>query len=79
MLKTGRNMEINECVMCANFGDPRSRDRKLTHKKHKKTVIFGLKIYQFAYNSKSSWRAQLKFEHNVCAYQCFMETEFGGT
>ena len=23
----------NENVMCANFGDPRSRDRKLRHKK----------------------------------------------
>ena len=28
--------------MCANFGDPRSRDRELTHKKHKKK-IFALK------------------------------------
>ena len=44
-LKVGINMETTNFVMCANFGNPRSRDRKLTHKKHKKTAIFGLKIY----------------------------------
>ena len=26
-------MRINESVMCANFGDSRSRDRELTDKK----------------------------------------------
>ena len=35
-LKFGPNIIINESVMCANFGDPRSRDRKLEHKKKKK-------------------------------------------
>ena len=30
-------MEINEYViLCANFKDPRSRDRDLRHKKHHK-------------------------------------------
>ena len=28
-------MGINECVMCANFGDPRSCDREWDSKKHK--------------------------------------------
>ena len=28
-------MEINECVMYVNFGDPRSRGREMKHKKHK--------------------------------------------
>ena len=28
-------MGIDECVVCANFGDPRSRDRELTQKKKK--------------------------------------------
>ena len=37
-------MRINECVMCTNFGDRTSHDRELTHNKHKKTAIFGLKI-----------------------------------
>ena len=32
-LKLGLNMKINECVMCASFGDPRSRDRELTRKR----------------------------------------------
>ena len=33
-------------VMCTDFGDRRSRDRELAHKKkHKQTAIFGLKIY----------------------------------
>ena len=31
--------------MRANFGNPRSRDRELRHKKTQKTVIFGLKSY----------------------------------
>ena len=34
-------MGINECVISANFTDPRSRDREL----NKKNAIFGLKIY----------------------------------
>ena len=34
-------------------------------------MIFGLKIYYFAYNSKTTRRAKLKFEHNVGAYKCF--------
>ena len=38
-------MGINKCVMCANFGDPRSRDRELTRKRTLKNEIFGLKIY----------------------------------
>ena len=55
-------MEINECVMCATFGDPRLCDRELTHIK---TAMFGVKVCQFACNSKTTWRAQLKFVHNV--------------
>ena len=35
-------MEINESVMCANFGDPRPCDRELTQKK---PAIFGLKMF----------------------------------
>ena len=44
-LKLKLNIRINERVMCANFGDSRSRDREMRHKKHKKTAIIGLKIY----------------------------------
>ena len=41
-------------------------------------AIFGFKIYQLPYNSKTTWRAKLIFVHNVGTYQCFMQTEFGG-
>ena len=59
--------------MCANVRDPRSHDRNWdTQKTLKKTAIFGLKIYQFAFNSKTTWRAKLEFEHNVVAYECYM-------
>ena len=37
-------MGINESVMCANYGDPRSPERELRRKKTFKNVIFGLKI-----------------------------------
>ena len=63
--------------MCANFGDPRSRDCQLRQKTLKK-AIFGLKNYWFASNSKTIWRAQLKFWHSVGAYKRFMQTQFGG-
>ena len=45
-------------------------------KKHKKSAIFGLKSYWFACNSKTTWRAELDFGHNVGAYECFMQIEF---
>ena len=38
-------MRINESVMCANLEDPRSRNRELRPKEHKKAATFGLKIY----------------------------------
>ena len=41
-------------------------------------MIIGLKIYWFAYNSKTTWPAQLKFVHNVGNYKWFMQIEFGG-
>ena len=47
-------------------------------KKRKKTATFGLKSYYFVYNSKTIWRARLKFVHNVDVYECFIQTEFGG-
>ena len=46
-------------------------------KKTFKNTIFGLKIYYFAYNSKTTWRALLKFVHNVGDYKCFMQIKFG--
>ena len=47
-------MRISKSIMCTNLGDRRSHDHELTHKYvHKKTKIFGLKIYKFAYNSKN--------------------------
>ena len=70
-------MRINESVMCANLGDPRSRDRELTQKTLK-NGDFRLKIYYFAYNSKTTWRVELKFVHNVGAYKWFMQIKFGG-
>ena len=61
-LKFGLNIRINKSVMCANFGDPRSCDRELSLKKHKKKAILGLKykkkfiktaIFRLQYNSKT--------------------------
>ena len=76
-LKFELSMRINESVLCTNFGDRRSRDRESRHKKTLKNGDFGLKSYEFAYNSKTTWSAQLKFAHNVGAYTWFMQTEFG--
>ena len=70
-------MRINKSVMCANFGNPRSRDCELTHNNNIETVIFGLKIYWFAHNSKTTWRAKLKLEHNVDAYEWFTQPSLG--
>ena len=43
-LKFELNLWINESVLCANFGDPRSRDRDIRHKKNmKKRRNFGMK------------------------------------
>ena len=53
-------------------------DTKNIKKKNGNTAIFGLKIYLFAYNSKTIWRAKLKFGFTVGAYECFTQTEFGG-
>ena len=64
--------------MCANFKDPRSSDCKVTHKKHKKMAIFGLKIYLLVYNSKSTRRAKLNFGYNSGTYEWFMQKEFEG-
>ena len=67
--------------MCANFGDTRSHDRELTlpQKNHKKRRFLARElIYYFAYNSKITQCAKLKFEHNVSAYECLMQIEFGG-
>ena len=43
-LKFGFNMGINECVMRVNFKDPRSRDRELRHKKHRKMHFLAWKF-----------------------------------
>ena len=63
--------------MRANFGDPRSRDRKLRHKKNIKKCDFWLEIYYFAYNSKTTWCAQLKFVRNVGAYNGLCKLSLG--
>ena len=47
-------------------------------KKAKEKVIFGLKSYEIVYNSKTTWPAMQKSGHNVDAYECFVQTEFGG-
>ena len=71
-------MGINECVMCANFGDPRSGDRKLRHK-NITTRFLASKFIYWPLTQKTTWRARLKFELNVGDYKWFMQTEFGGT
>ena len=71
-------MRINGSVLCANFGDPRSRDREMALTKTLKVAIFGLKLYWLDYNSKTTWRVNLKFVHNVGAYKWFKQTEIGG-
>ena len=35
-------MGINECVMCANLGEPRSHDREFRHEKNTKKCDFRL-------------------------------------
>ena len=65
--------------MCANNGNPRSRDRELRHKKKlKKQANFASKSYEFASNFKTTGRAKLQFGYNVGDYECFMQTKFGG-
>ena len=39
-MKFGVSIGINESIICANFGDPRSRDHELRHKKtHRKRRV----------------------------------------
>ena len=64
--------------MCASFGYFDNVIVNWDTKKHKKTAMFDLKMYKFAYNSKTTRCTRLKFGHNVGAYECFMKTEFGG-
>ena len=45
--------------------------------KKKQTAIFGSKILKFAYNSKTTWQAELKFRRSVGAYEWFMQTKLG--
>ena len=54
MLKFGLNMVVNQCVMCANFGDPRSRDRELRRKKTLRNAIFGFYLFSKFYLSNVS-------------------------
>ena len=35
-------------------------------------------MYEFVYNSKTTWQAKLKFAHNVGAYKQFTQTELEG-
>ena len=42
-LKFGLNIRINLSVMCANYEDPKLRDRELRQKKWKKTVFVWVK------------------------------------
>ena len=55
----GLNIRINESVMCANFGDPRSRDREL---RAKKTIKNGDFLFE---NLLLVIRLQLK-SHLMC-------------
>ena len=50
--------------MCANFGDPRSRDRKLGHQKPGKNGDFCVKNLLIFHNIKATKRGKLKFGHN---------------
>ena len=72
-------MRINESVTCANFGNPRSRDRELTLKKTIKNGDFWLgNLLIIAYTLQTSCRVKLKFVHNASAYKWFMQTEYRG-
>ena len=70
-------MRINESVMCANFRDPRSRNRELRHKKKIENGDFWLENLSIRLYSKTTWRGQLQLGHNVGAYKWFMHSEFG--
>ena len=52
-------MGINECVMCANFGDPRSRDCELRHKKKHRRCDFWLENLLVCLQLKTTRRAHL--------------------
>ena len=45
-------MEINKCVVCANFGDPGLRDRELRHKKNIKMQFLAGKFINLPITQK---------------------------
>ena len=58
-------MGINECVMCANFGDPRSRDRELRRKKNNKKCDFWFQNLLIRLLLKKHFACTAKLVHNV--------------
>ena len=58
-------MVMNESIMFANYGDHRSRNRGLRIQKLGKNYQFLLKIFCFAFNSKTVKLVKLKFGHSM--------------
>ena len=64
-LNVGNNMVMNKSIMYADYGDHRSRNRGLRIQKLGKNCQFLLKIFWFAFNSKSVELVKLKFGHSM--------------
>ena len=65
--------------MCANFGDPRSRDRELRYKKIIKNGNFWLQklLNRLQFQKHLTCKAEI-WTQCVCTYKCFMQTKFEG-
>ena len=64
-LNVWNNIVMNKSIMYADYGDHRSRNRGLRIQKLGKKCQFLLKIFWFAFNSKTAELVQLKFGHSL--------------
>ena len=64
-LNVWNNMVMNKSIMYADYGGHRSRNRGLRIQKLGKNCQFLLKIFWFAFNSKTVELVQLKFGHSL--------------
>ena len=58
---------LDTCQLAIKLEENWLRDHEMRHKKTSKNAFFGLKIDEFIYHLKSTWRVKLKFVHNVGA------------
>ena len=69
-------MKINECVKCASFGDHRSRDHELTHKRTKKCDFWLESLLIRLMQLKNHLACKAEICKLSVAYKWFMQTEF---